>query len=113
MKTEYTLSDILVKVFSYGTSILLYAITYFLINVQHKIKPKIELSTQKRGGYAEYVAVDEIGLTVIPSTLSFQETVALSAVGLTAWQSLLRFGKLLLFFTKTLLSVKKANIRSG
>lgn len=46
------------------------------------------------GGYAEYVAVDETGLAVIPSTLSFQETVALSAVGLTAWQSLFRFGNL-------------------
>ncbi|MFB5265321.1 NADP-dependent oxidoreductase [Paenibacillus enshidis] len=46
------------------------------------------------GGYAEYVAVDETGLAVIPPTLSFQETAALSAVGLTAWQSLFRFGNL-------------------
>jgi NADPH:quinone reductase-like Zn-dependent oxidoreductase len=46
------------------------------------------------GGYADYVAVDEKGLAVIPSTLSFQETAALSAVGLTAWQSLFQYGQL-------------------
>lgn len=46
------------------------------------------------GGYADYAVVEEKGLTVIPSTLSFEETVALPAVGLTAWQALFQYGQL-------------------
>lgn len=50
--------------------------------------------TETGGGYAEFAVVEEERLTVIPSTLSFEETVALSAVGLTAWQALFQYGRL-------------------
>ncbi|MBW7456835.1 NADP-dependent oxidoreductase [Paenibacillus sepulcri] len=50
--------------------------------------------TAAGGDYADYAAVDERGLAVIPSMLSFEETAALPAVGLTAWQSLFQYGEL-------------------
>lgn len=47
------------------------------------------------GGYADYVALEESALTIIPPTLSFVEAAALPANALTAWQSLFRSAKLL------------------
>ncbi|RED63299.1 NADP-dependent oxidoreductase [Cohnella lupini] len=46
------------------------------------------------GGYADEVAIDEKALAAIPPMLSFEETVALSGVGLTAWQALFQYGQL-------------------
>ncbi|WP_251036122.1 MULTISPECIES: NADP-dependent oxidoreductase [Paenibacillus] len=46
------------------------------------------------GGYAEYVAVEECDLAVIPQSLSDAEAASLSASGMTAWLSLFHYGKL-------------------
>ncbi|MBT2761258.1 NADP-dependent oxidoreductase [Paenibacillus sp. ISL-20] len=61
-----------------------------------KVKPgdRVIGLTLSGGGYADYAAVDENLLAVIPETLSLEETVALSGVGLTAWQALFRYGQL-------------------
>ncbi|MEC0244565.1 NADP-dependent oxidoreductase [Paenibacillus chitinolyticus] len=46
------------------------------------------------GSYADYVALEESALTIIPSTLSFVEAAALPAGALTAWQSLFQYANL-------------------
>ncbi|CAM4326182.1 NADP-dependent oxidoreductase [Paenibacillus typhae] len=46
------------------------------------------------GAYADYIAVNEHSLAVIPDTLTFGETTSLSGVGLTAWQALFRYGNI-------------------
>lgn len=46
------------------------------------------------GAYAEYVAVEENALATIQEGVSFHEAAALPTVGLTAWQSLFKYGKL-------------------
>lgn len=46
------------------------------------------------GAYAEYVAVEENALALIPPTLSFQQAGALPAVALSAWQVLFHYGQL-------------------
>ncbi|WP_217597589.1 NADP-dependent oxidoreductase, partial [Cohnella sp. GbtcB17] len=46
------------------------------------------------GAYTDYVAVEENALAVIPQGMSFHEAAALPTVGLTAWQSLFKYGKL-------------------
>ncbi|WP_258296440.1 NADP-dependent oxidoreductase [Paenibacillus peoriae] len=46
------------------------------------------------GAYADYVAVEENALAIIQPGISFHEAAALPTVGLTAWQSLFKYGKL-------------------
>lgn len=46
------------------------------------------------GGYAEYAAVEEGALAVIPPAIPFVQAAALPASGLTAWQALFQYGKL-------------------
>lgn len=46
------------------------------------------------GAYADYVAMEENALAIIPATLSFNEAAALPVIALTAWQSLFQYGKL-------------------
>lgn len=46
------------------------------------------------GSYADYVAVEEAHLAVIPESLSFEEAGAAPTVALTAWQALFEYGHL-------------------
>lgn len=50
--------------------------------------------TRAGGAYAEYVALEENALTILPAGLSFTEAAALPAGALTAWQSLFHYAKL-------------------
>jgi len=54
----------------------------------------IGLTPAVGGAYAEYVAVEEHALALIPPTLSFQQAGALPAVALPAWQALFHYGQL-------------------
>ncbi len=46
------------------------------------------------GAYADYVVMEENALAIIQPGMSFHEAAALPTVGLTAWQSLFKYGKL-------------------
>ena len=50
-------------------------------------RPDIE----RNGAYAEYVAVDEKYVAKKPRNLSFEEAASIPLVGLTSWQSLVKF----------------------
>ncbi|ALB45630.1 NADP-dependent oxidoreductase [Clostridium beijerinckii] len=52
------------------------------------------IPTNNGGAYADYVAMEENALAIIQPGMSFYEAAALPTVGLTAWQSLFRYGKL-------------------
>lgn len=50
--------------------------------------------TTRFGTYAEYTAVDDNLLAYIPETISYEEAAAAPLAGLTAWQALFDYGKL-------------------
>lgn len=62
-------------------------VTAFKVGDEVYSRPDIE----RNGTYAEYVAVDEKYVAKKPRNLSFEEAASIPLVGLTSWQSLVKF----------------------
>lgn len=59
-----------------------------------KVGDRVMGLSRSGGGYADFLALEENSVVVIPPELSYQKAAALPAAALSAWQSLFQYGQL-------------------